>query len=120
MVSPWKPFGPPCRHWGMYKLVAAPTFIKAWLALEQYLHEHWGAGLVANLRSKLHEVERFLEQDPYMYMIEDRIPRGADEAEVRRVLLTKHNLILYEVDEEAKEVYLLALHDTRRQHLSCV
>mgnify|MGYP000467281376 CR=1 FL=1 len=87
----------------IWSLEAETTFDK----IIEYLQEHWTSKEIIRLISRTEDVVFLLTQNPYLF-------RGSDKENIYEVLVTKQNLMLYQVIESAKRVELISFWDTRQ------
>jgi len=87
----------------IWSLEAETTFDK----IIEYLQEHWTSKEIIRLISRTEDVVFLLTQNPYLF-------RGSDKENIYEVLVTKQNLMLYQVIESTKRVELISFWDTRQ------
>ncbi len=62
------------------------------------------------MRTFLHQTEEiigYLQQNPYLF-------RGSEKENVFEVLVSKHNLLLYQITQAHKQVELISFWDSRQ------
>ena len=72
-----------------------------------YLAEYWTNKQIENLIIRTDELIHLISKNPFLF-------RGSEKQNVHEVLVTKHNLLLYQINNTEKKVELLAFFDTRQ------
>ncbi len=70
-----------------------------------YLEQEWSKKVKNDFKSKLLKQVDYLKQNPYMY------PASEEKQDIRRCIITKHNIMYYRIVEN--DVEIITLHDTR-------
>ena len=71
------------------------------------MDEHWTSKEIIRFIERTEDVVFLLEQNPYLF-------RGSDKENIHEVLVTKQNLLLYQIIESRKHVELISFWDTRQ------
>lgn len=90
-----------------YKIIWSPEAEKTFNKIVEYLDTNWSENEIITLVSKLEKVISFLRENPYLF-------RSSEKENIHEVLITKHNLLLYQINIELKTVELLNFWDTRQ------
>lgn len=90
-----------------YKVTWSPKAVKTFNNVINYLEKNWTEKEIRNFVRLTDKVAHIISKSPYLF-------RSSEKNNVFEVLVTKHNLLLYQVNEESKKVQLLAFFDTRQ------
>ena len=90
-----------------YKVIWSPEAAATFDRIIEYLEEHWTSKEIIRFIGRTEDVIFLLEQNPYLF-------RGSDKENIYEVLITKQNLLLYQVIESNKRVELISFWDTRQ------
>lgn len=90
-----------------YKIIWAPEAIHTLEKIVVYLSENWSNKEVSSFLDKVERTIKILEQNPFLF-------RGSISHNVHEALITKHNLLLYQIIEAENKVELLSFWDTRK------
>jgi len=90
-----------------YKIIWSSKAEKTFDIVLEYLNLKWGDKQIKRLLTETERVLHMLSQNPYMF-------RGSEKEKIHEVLVTKHNLLLYQVNQPQKKVELLGFFDTRK------
>ncbi|MBI3500503.1 MAG: type II toxin-antitoxin system RelE/ParE family toxin [Bacteroidetes bacterium] len=90
-----------------YKIIWSPEAIHTFDSVIEYLEAHWTHREIIKLIQRANDIEHLLEKNPYLF-------RGSDKENIHEALVTKHNLLLYQINDEEKLVELLSFWDTRQ------
>lgn len=91
----------------VYKVIWSPEAIHTFEKIIEYLDTHWSEKEVRKFLQQTEEGLRYLQQNPYLF-------RGSEKENVFELLVSKHNLLLYQIAETHKRVELLSFWDTRQ------
>ena len=87
-------------------IIWSPRALDNFHEVISYLSKNWSAKVVRNFVSRTEKVIELISEHPEIFkQLTDRNP-------VREALITKHNLLLYQIQEA--QVLLLAVFDTRQ------
>lgn len=87
-------------------IIWSPRALENFHEVVSYLNKNWNTKVVRDFVSRTEKVIGLISEHPEIFrQITDRNP-------VREALITKHNLLLYQIREE--QVLLLAIFDTRQ------
>jgi plasmid stabilization system protein ParE len=90
-----------------YKIIWAPEAIQTLEKIVIYLSDNWSDKEVSNFLDKVENTIKILEKNPSLF-------RGSVSQNVHEALITKHNLLLYQIVEKENKVELLIFWDTRQ------
>lgn len=90
-----------------YKVIWSPEAILTFDNIIEYLHENWTSKEVVRFIERTEDVIFLLEQNPYLF-------RGSDKENIHEALVTKQNLLLFQIIESHKQVELISFWDTRQ------
>lgn len=90
-----------------FKIIWSPKAEKTFETVIEYLDKKWTNKQIKHFISETERVVHMLSQNPYMF-------RSSEKEKIHEVLITKHNLLLYQVNPEKKKVELLSFFDTRK------
>lgn len=90
-----------------YQVIWSPEAVHTFDKVIEYLEAHWTPRKIIRLLERTNDVEYLLEQNPYLF-------RGSDKENIHEALVTKQNLLLYQINESEKQVELLSFWDTRQ------
>lgn len=90
-----------------YKIIWSPEAEATFDRIIEYLEEKWSSKEIIRFIERTEEVIFFLGQNPYLF-------RSSEKENIFEVLVTKHNLLLYQVIESKKRVELISFWDTRQ------
>jgi plasmid stabilization system protein ParE len=89
-----------------YTIIVKKRFTRKVTLLLQYLEKKWGRKTAAEFENNLHKRIQQLALQPWMGIPSEKI------AQVRSILITKHNRLYYRVSSNSIEI--INLYDTRR------
>ena len=72
----------------------------------EYLNIAWSEKVIVDFLIVLEKKIQFIERNPYLF-------RKSNKEFIHELLVTKHNLILYQIDEKVGEISILVMLDTR-------
>lgn len=90
-----------------YKIIWSPEAEASFQKIVEYLHEYWSSKEIIRFIQRTEDVVFLLERNPYLF-------RGSDKENIFEVLVTKQNLLLYQIIESSKRVELISFWDTRQ------
>lgn len=90
-----------------YKIIWAPEAITTFDNVINYLSEHWSPKEVVGFIEQVEHTIRLLERNPFLF-------RGSEKQNLHEALVTKHNLLLYQIIESSKRIELISFWDNRR------
>ena len=90
-----------------YKIIWSPEAIDTFDKIINYLSEKWSAKEIANFIDDAEHTILLLERNPFLF-------RGSSKENVHEALITKHNLLLYQIVDSSKKVELISFWDTRQ------
>jgi plasmid stabilization system protein ParE len=90
-----------------YKIIWSPQAELTFENVINYLSENWTIKQVENLLSRTNKLIGLISKNPFLF-------RGSEKQKIHEVLVTKHNLLLYQINETELKVELLAFFDTRQ------
>ena len=94
-----------------FKIIWSPEAEKTFEAIIDYLEKHWTEREIRKFVLSTQKTVSLLQQNPFLF-------RGSEKATIYEVLVSKHNLLLYQISENSKKVELLSFWDTRQNPLS--
>ncbi len=90
-----------------YKVIWAPEAVNTFDNIIDYLSKHWSKKEVTRFIDDVEQTVFLLEKNPFLF-------RGSSKVNVHEALITKHNLLLYQIVENSKRVELISFWDTRQ------
>lgn len=90
-----------------YEIIWSPEAIRTFDNIIEYLSENWSVKEVNNFIDDIEQNILLLEKSPYLF-------RGSDKENLHEALITKHNLLLYQIIEKPNRVELIGFWDTRQ------
>lgn len=90
-----------------YKIIWSPEAINLFDKIILYLSENWSSKEVGNFIADVEHTISLLEKNPFLF-------RGSSKENVHEALITKHNLLLYQINEDDHNVELLSFWDNRK------
>mgnify|MGYP003394775671 CR=1 FL=1 len=90
-----------------YKIIWSPEAISTFDKIIKYLSENWSAKETSNFIDDAEHTILLLEKNPFLF-------RGSTKENVHEALITKHNLLLYQINDNSKKVELISFWDTRQ------
>ncbi|MEN9522105.1 MAG: hypothetical protein RL065_482 [Bacteroidota bacterium] len=90
-----------------YKIVWAPLASETFDHVIDYLENRWTKKEISNFITRTEDIISILKINPYAF-------RKSLKANIHEVLITKHNLLIYQIDTKNYRVELLVFFDTRR------
>lgn len=90
-----------------FKIIWSPEAEKTFGGIIDYLEKNWYGKEIKNFISSTQKIISILQQNPFLF-------RGSEKAAIYEVLVSKHNLLLYQITENSKKVELLSFWDTRQ------
>lgn len=89
-----------------YRIIWSPESTDALDRIIVYLQENWYDSDVQNFLVQVNHTLQLIQTNPYLFRYS--VSRNMHEA-----LITKHNLVIYEIDEKKQTINLLTIIDTR-------
>lgn len=89
-----------------YQIIWSSESVRVYNRIIEYLNENWSESDIVNFIEKTYDILLILEHSPYLF-------RFSRKQKVFEVLVSKQNLLIYEINEPLKQVYLLTFIDTR-------
>ncbi|PHS19606.1 MAG: hypothetical protein COA86_03960 [Kangiella sp.] len=98
----------------MYKIVTTPVFKLCLNRLLHFLKSKYSAQLATDTKEQIKKaIIQKLSENPFVAPISERlIDLGITE--YRQVMVDEQNIVFYRIDEDQKEVTLLAVMDSRQ------
>ena len=90
-----------------YKIIWSPEADETFENVIQYLNENWSEKVITNFVSETQRVINLISKNPFLF-------RASERENIFEAIITKHNLLLYQLNYETKEVELLGVFDTRQ------
>lgn len=90
-----------------YKIIWSPKAKKTFYNVISYLEFAWGEKQITNFVNRTDQKLDLIKENPYLF-------RKSEIGDIHRVLITKHNLLLYQIHEKTKIVELISFWDTRQ------
>lgn len=90
-----------------YKVIWATEAVDTFDNIINYLSENRSRKEVSKFIDDVEHTVSLLEKNPFLF-------RGSSKINLHEALITKHNLLLYQISENAKRVELLSFWDTRQ------
>lgn len=90
-----------------YKIIWSPRAKETFYNVIDYLELAWGEKQITNFVNLTDHILDLIEEKPYSF-------KKSEIGDVHRILITKHNLMLYQIIENTKTVELISFWDTRQ------
>lgn len=90
-----------------YTIFWSPKAVETFENVIQYLSENWTQRQIKSLVDKTDDIINLLSKNPYLF-------RKSRKANIHEVLITEHNLLIYQINEVKKQVQILSIFDTRQ------
>lgn len=90
-----------------YKIIWSPQAEITFDAIIDYLITEWSNKEIENLIISTQSKIALIAKNPYLF-------KGSEKENIHEVLITKHNLLLYQVSDNENKIELLAFFDTRQ------
>jgi plasmid stabilization system protein ParE len=90
-----------------YKVIWSPQAELTFENVITYLTENWTNKQIENLLVRTNKLINLISKNPFLF-------KGSVKQNMHEVLITKHNLLLYQINETELKVELLAFFDTRQ------
>jgi plasmid stabilization system protein ParE len=89
-----------------YKVIWSPQAEITFENVITFLSENWTNKQIENLLARTNKLINLISKNPFLF-------KGSEKQNIHEVLITKHNLLLYQINETELKVELLAFFDTR-------
>lgn len=90
-----------------FKIIWSPTALNGFDGIIHYLEKHWTPREIEQFILRLEEVFVIIQKNPFAF-------RSSSKIDVHEVLVTKHNLLIYQIDKNKRTIELLVFWDTRK------
>ena len=90
-----------------YKVIWAPEAVHTFDNIIDYLSDNWSVKEISKFIDDAEHTISLLEKNPFLF-------RGSSKQNVHEALITKHNLLLYQIIETSQRVELMSFWDTRQ------
>jgi plasmid stabilization system protein ParE len=90
-----------------YKVIWAPKAIITFENVIDYLQSHWTEKQIKYFVERTDKTIHLISNNPYLF-------RGSEKEDLHEVVITKHNILLYQVSVKERSIELLAFFDTRQ------
>lgn len=90
-----------------YKVIWAPKAIITFENVIDYLQDHWTDKQIEYFVERTDKTIHLLSNNPYLF-------RGSEKENLHEVIITKHNLLLYQITTKENTIELLSFFDTRQ------
>jgi plasmid stabilization system protein ParE len=90
-----------------YKVIWAPKAIITFENVINYLQNHWTEKQIKYFVERTEKTIHLLSNNPYLF-------RSSEKEDLHEVIITKHNILLYQVSVKEHSIELLAFFDTRQ------
>ena len=90
-----------------YKIIWSPEAVNTFEKIIQYLSENWSSKEITSFIDDTERTVVLLEKKPFLF-------RGSTTENVHEALITRHNLLLYQIAKSHKRVELISFWDTRQ------
>lgn len=91
-----------------FKIIWSPEAEKTFNEIIVYLEKNWTEKEIKKLLKETEKIISILQQNPFLF-------RGSQKQNVYEVLISKQNLLLYQISKNKKSVELLSFWDTRQK-----
>lgn len=96
-----------------YKIVATPTFKITLTRLSHFLSRKFTQSHAEQTLATIKSTVLLLAQNPYAAPVSDRLS-SLGITNYRQLLVDKHNLVYYRIDDSTKQVILVLVMDSRQ------
>ena len=90
-----------------YEIIWSPEAIRTFDSVIEYLHQKWTTAVIIKFIDDSENIIHLISKNPYLF-------RKSEKENIHQVLVTKQNLLLYQVNEHHKRVELLSFLDARQ------
>lgn len=90
-----------------YEVIWSPQAEKTFEKVINYLEVNWTNKQIENLIIRTNRLVKLISRNPFLF-------KRSEKQNLHEVLITKHNLLLYQVNDVDQKVELLAFFDTRQ------
>jgi plasmid stabilization system protein ParE len=90
-----------------YKIIWSPLATETFEQIIDYLNHRWTSKEIKHIISRTEEIISILKINPHAF-------RKSLKANLHEVLITKHNLLIYQIDNKNNRVELVVFFDTRQ------
>ena len=90
-----------------FKIIWSPKAIKTFDKVIDYLTDNWTEKEISAFVKETNHVVFLISKNPYLF-------RSSEKENVLEGIITKHNLLLYQVDKKTNSIELLSFFDTRQ------
>lgn len=90
-----------------YKIIWSPKAIDTFEKAIDYLQNYWTDKQIKYFVERTEKTVYLLSTNPYIF-------RGSEKENLHEAIITKHNLLLYQIALKEKTIELLAFFDTRQ------
>jgi plasmid stabilization system protein ParE len=90
-----------------YKIIWSPLAIQSFENILDYLNKEWTEKEKGSFVVQVAHTISLIEKNPFLF-------RGSEKDAIREAIITKHNLLLYQINFISSHVELLLFWDTRQ------
>ena len=90
-----------------FKIIWSPEATSDFDKVIDYLAENWTEREIEFFVKETNHVVQLISKNPYLF-------RSSEKENIFEAVITKHNLLLYQLDLNKKTVQLLTIFDTRQ------
>lgn len=90
-----------------FKIIWSPKAVDTFEDVIDYLQTNWTEKEIINFVAETEHIVHLISLNPHLF-------RSSEKENVFEAVITKHNLLLYQVNQTAKSIELLSFFDTRK------
>lgn len=90
-----------------FKIIWSPKAVDTFENVIDYLQTNWTEKEIRNFVMETEHVIHLISVNPHLF-------RSSEKENIFEAIITKHNLLLYQINQEIKSIELLSFFDTRK------
>lgn len=90
-----------------FKIIWSPKAVDTFENVIDYLQTNWTEKEIRKFVVETEHIIQLISINPHLF-------RGSEKENIFEAVITKHNLLLYQVNQNAKTIELLSFFDTRK------
>ncbi len=90
-----------------FKIIWAPKAKETFFDIINYLELAWGEKQITEFVNQADHILDFIKENPYLF-------KKSEIPDVHQVLITKHNILFYQINQSTNTVELMLFWDTRQ------
>jgi plasmid stabilization system protein ParE len=90
-----------------FKVIWSPKAVETFDKVIDYLHKNWTEKEIKKFVRETEHVIHLVSINPHLF-------RASEKENIFEAIITKHNLLLYQVNQQSKTIELLSFFDTHQ------